>query len=197
VGNLQAAHDIASLLTVSNGYRQQAEAMLAKARLADERAMELCRNMLAGNLQPAAGVFDLNVIVKELAMMQSVGLSLDCHDEALPVAGEALGMLRALLNLCMNAKKAGADEIRVTTERLGGNNARMVINDNGSGMAPDVVMKLWDLPMSQDGLHGRGLPIVKKTIDGLGGVINVRSAPGQGATFTICLPLWDKGTPDA
>jgi signal transduction histidine kinase len=189
----QAAHDLASILTVSNGHRQKAAEHLEKAQLADERAMQLCRKMLSGNLSPAPGVFDLNVVVEELVSLQSTGLIFNQYEVPLPVAGDALAILRALLNLCMNAQKAGADQIVVRTR---GEDAMAVvsIDDNGSGMPAAMLMNLWDQPKSADHLHGYGLPIVKRTVEAHGGTVKVQSAPGQGTTFSIYLPLASVGT---
>jgi signal transduction histidine kinase len=184
----RAAHDLASLLTVSNGHRQKAQEHLAKAQLADERAMELCRKMLSGNLKPAPGVFDLNDVVDELVSLQSTGLTFDHGEGPLLVAGDALAMLRVLLNLCLNAQNAKADRVVVRTYRENAT-AVVTIRDNGCGMRPDMVMNLWNLPGSADSLHGHGLPIVKRTVEAHGGTVKVESAPGRGTAFSIFLPL--------
>jgi two-component system, cell cycle sensor histidine kinase and response regulator CckA len=193
----QTAHDLANLLTVANGHRQESEKYLEKAldhsrqaRKADELMMELCRSMLTGNLSPTPAVFDLNLVVKQLVPL---GVGTDHFDGPIFVTGSRLVIYRALLNLCVNAQNAGADRI-VATTRVRDGHAVVAIRDNGCGMPADMVANLWNLPMSDDQLHGHGLRIVKRTVESLGGTIDVESNAGRGTTFSISLPLSEAGT---
>jgi signal transduction histidine kinase len=102
-------------------------------------------------------------------------------------------MLRVLLNLCLNAQNAGADRIRVCT-RIRNNQALVIVRDNGRGMPPEMLMNLWNLPLSADSLHGHGLPMVKRTVVAHQGTIEVQSWPGRGTEFLISLPFATEGT---
>ena len=57
----------------------------------------------------------------------------------------------------------------------------MIIKDNGQGFA------LSDLEKSPPGYHG--LNIIKEMAEGLGGSLNISTAPGEGTTLTVSLPL--------
>lgn len=200
-----AAHDLGSFITVANGYRQRAEEALekankylARARVADQQAIQLVRGILTGS----PGNFDINVVAAELVdAVASLGGSLrvECG-KCLPflVTGDALKMHRALFNLCLNARNAGATNIKIKTGLLAGGTAVLVtVEDNGkgfpgSGLSESLMARpsesIWNLPVSADGLHGHGLAIVKKTIEEHNGSVEVWSQPGE-TVFKIWLPI--------
>ncbi len=70
-----------------------------------------------------------------------------------------------------------------------GTAAEVTIRDNGVGMDPVTAARLFE-PYYTTKEHGTGLglTLVRQTIQDHGGTIDVASAPGAGATFTITLP---------
>lgn len=67
---------------------------------------------------------------------------------------------------------------------------KIALSDNGSGIAEDVVPKIFDPFYTTKSLGhgtGMGLDISKKIIEQHGGTISVNSKPGQ-TTFTIVIP---------
>jgi signal transduction histidine kinase len=86
--------------------------------------------------------------------------------------------------------------ITVETSHLADQGAvRMVVRDTGSGIAPEVLPKIFDpfFTTKPDGT-GLGLSISHGIVQDHGGTIDVRSEPGQGATFTLTFPLADVST---
>jgi signal transduction histidine kinase len=67
------------------------------------------------------------------------------------------------------------------------------VEDDGSGMEPEVLRRLFDPFFSTrigSGGTGLGMGIVKRIVQRmLGGQITVESAPGEGTRFSIVLPL--------
>lgn len=67
------------------------------------------------------------------------------------------------------------------------------VDDDGAGMAPDVQARVFDPFFTTTmgaGRSGLGLHVAHNIVTGiLGGRIDLRSAPGQGASFTLLLPL--------
>jgi signal transduction histidine kinase len=120
------------------------------------------------------------------------------------------GELRqVLLNLISNAAQAIATRhagdpdappglIQVTTRRLG-DAAQVTVTDNGCGMDPATRARIFDpffttKPLGQ--ATGQGLSLAHATIVGRHhGQLDVRTAPGQGSTFTVTLPLPPEGLP--
>jgi two-component system, NtrC family, sensor kinase len=68
-----------------------------------------------------------------------------------------------------------------------------VCRDDGVGMAPEVLQRIFEpfyTTRFGQGGSGLGLHIARNIVVGLlGGAIDVRSAPGQGAEFRMVIPL--------
>ena len=117
-------------------------------------------------------------------------------DEAQPaIPLDPSGMHQVLMNLLSNALDAVAPHhglIRVTC-RYDAENRETILEviDNGAGVAPAMMKHLFELFHSTKGNRGTGLglAVAKKIVDEHEGSIAVRSAPGEGTTFTIRLPV--------
>jgi signal transduction histidine kinase len=68
--------------------------------------------------------------------------------------------------------------------------ARIIVEDNGSGISPENLEKIFTLFMStkQSRGTGLGLPVSQKIVQEHGGRIVVESQLGQGSRFTLELP---------
>ncbi|HSN91061.1 MAG TPA: sensor histidine kinase [Anaeromyxobacteraceae bacterium] len=96
---------------------------------------------------------------------------------------------RAVLNLVSNACEASprGSEVRIAV-LAGGDRAAVEVRDEGAGIEPDRLPRLFDAFVStkRTGAHvGMGLPNVKRIVDAHGGTVTVASALGAGATFRI------------
>lgn len=121
------------------------------------------------------------------------------------VADEAL-IRQAIRNLLMNAIEsfggrlpgapdsgAGTPARRVVVRgeaRQGPEGGiRLVVEDNGSGIAPDDLPRIFTpFFTTKERGTGLGLALVQKTAVVHDGQVEVRSEPGQGASFTLVLP---------
>jgi signal transduction histidine kinase len=109
---------------------------------------------------------------------------------------------QALLNVIHNAIEhcqTGAC-IRVETARFGPGQAMVRVTDDGPGIAPEeqkhVFERFYRRPT--EGRHrglGLGLAIAKAVLKSQGGSIHLRSEVGEGACFTLLLPLLEEGAP--
>jgi PAS domain S-box-containing protein len=120
-------------------------------------------------------------------------------DESEPeIMADANGIGQVLLNLLTNARMAMPDggEITIETRLLADQRAaRITVRDTGTGIAPEIIPKIFDpfFTTKRDGT-GLGLSISHGIAQDHGGTIDVRSAPGQGATFILTVPLADAAT---
>lgn len=119
-------------------------------------------------------------------------------DPALPpIPVDRNKLLLILVNLLRNAKYAcdesGAAEKRITVQTCTAEHgrARIIVQDNGIGIAPENLTRIFahGFTTRKNG-HGFGLHSSALAATEMGGSLHVRSeGRGQGATFTIELPL--------
>lgn len=75
-----------------------------------------------------------------------------------------------------------------------GDEARFWIRDEGPGIPPDDQVRIFErferrAPRSQEGGFGLGLSIVRAIAEAHGGRVELHSDIGQGALFTIVVPV--------
>ncbi|MBV8568983.1 MAG: response regulator [Acidobacteriaceae bacterium] len=123
------------------------------------------------------------------------------------IVANSTQLRRVLLNLVTNASEAlGHKEgfIRVSTgltrvragtvwegtgELPEGDYVVLEVSDNGCGMSPPALARIFDpFYSTKAGGRGLGLSAVQGIVRSHHGAIQVRSAPGQGTTFQIRLP---------
>lgn len=109
------------------------------------------------------------------------------------VSDEAL-LIQVWTNIVQNAIKFSPQGSMIEIRLQGGSEALVEITDHGCGMSEEAVSRIFDrfyqadTSRRQEGV-GLGLCLVKRILDMLGGQISVRSAPGEGSTFTVRLPM--------
>ncbi len=102
---------------------------------------------------------------------------------------------QVLLNILTNAAQAmdkPRGRIAITTRPVGESAVEIEIEDNGKGIAPDVLPKIFDPFFTTKEVGkgtGLGLSIAYKIVSQHGGHIDVRSTPGEGTTVTVTLPV--------
>jgi len=100
-------------------------------------------------------------------------------------------ILQVALNLIRNALQATREggHIRIGLARAG-DRARIEVADDGVGIAPEHLGRIWEPFFTTKGETGTGLGlgICKRIVEEHGGAIRVESALARGATFTVDLP---------
>jgi signal transduction histidine kinase/PAS domain-containing protein len=125
------------------------------------------------------------------------GLSLDLEvDEEMPTVRTDPGMVRQILvNLIGNAVKfteRGGMTVRLSAD---GDSISLEVADTGMGIGPELQERVFE-PFFQadpsttrrEGGVGLGLALSREFAGLLGGDLTLRSAPGEGSTFTLRLP---------
>ena len=102
-------------------------------------------------------------------------------------------LLQVLGNLVGNAIKftpeGGQVTVRVRAEPVAGAPVLFAVEDSGSGIRPEQLPHLFERYWTGDSRGvGLGLYIARSIVRAHGGDIEVRSAPGRGATFSFAIP---------
>ena len=110
------------------------------------------------------------------------------------VTGDNDGLEQVFINLLDNAIKNSpiGGKVSIGSGRIDGKSARVTVADEGPGIHPDhlahVFERFYQVPGARTGV-GLGLTIAKEIVIGHQGTITIESSPGEGARFTVTLPL--------
>ena len=119
----------------------------------------------------------------------------DIELEEIIYCGNEEMMNHVWVNLLNNAIKfsprGGTLTVRLARE---GDAAVCSVRDQGPGMDGDTRRRIFEKFYQGDTAHategnGLGLSLVKRIVDLCGGTVSVDSAPGEGSTFSVRLPL--------
>lgn len=194
----EIAHELAGPLTVAAG---QLEAVRRdrddeRLRAAHEATLELHRTS-QDLLTLARGELGLefDIRVQDLCEIAGeIGAEFPGVQLALPERAEILGdrerLRQALRNLVRNAVQASGTPsgvtLRVCTESAG--SVRLEVHDRGPGLSEAEQRRIFERHYSRRGGAGLGLAVARTIVEGHGGLLEVRSALGEGSRFTIELP---------
>jgi signal transduction histidine kinase len=150
--------------------------------------------------QPVAvqGVLrDVAAAVEPVAGPAGIAIELDVAENLPPVAGDEAALRRVFQNLVGNAIKYGAEArwIGVRAAFVDGR-VDVSVTDRGIGIAAADQAKIFDpfyrapdVVAAQIQGAGLGLSLVKRIVEAHGGQVTLKSAPGEGSTFTVSLPV--------
>ena len=125
----------------------------------------------------------------------SIRTHIDPQIPEMPFDREAVSSV--LINLLSNAEKFSPDRKEVTVRLFQKDNSAVLqVSDRGIGISPKEAEKIFtrfyrssnEIAAEAKG-SGLGLPLVKHIIEAHGGQVDVESVPGEGATFSIILPV--------
>jgi two-component system phosphate regulon sensor histidine kinase PhoR len=176
------------------------------ARLIDD-LLSLSRIELNAHLQPqttadvAAVVRQVADALQVLATERGVAIEIKAPADPLVVIGDRDELTRVFENLIENALKygGGGKRVEITLERgaaAGPGEAVVAVRDHGAGIAPEHLPRLTERFYRVDVGHSRaeggtglGLALVKHIVNRHRGRLTIESTLGQGAAFTVRLPL--------
>jgi signal transduction histidine kinase len=115
-------------------------------------------------------------------------------EPGLTVTGDNDTLEQVFINLLDNAIKnsPAGGKVNITSGQSEGKFAKVTVADEGPGIHPDhlahVFERFYQVPGARTGV-GLGLTIAKEIVIGHQGTITIESSPGEGARFTVTLPL--------
>lgn len=175
-----------------SGVCDRASAIVARLRNASTNEPKFC--------EPGV-VIATERSVFQLIVGADAPLTVECEDRAGRVRFSELDLTRIVTNLLVNARRAcgdaGSYSVRVAKlESEGVDWVKIEVSDDGPGMPPELCARIFERGVSGPESKGDGLGLwsVRRMVEAAGGVIWVESAPGEGATFEIRLPVVDVDT---
>lgn len=211
------AHEYNNILTPIISYGQIALAQpddhelmkkaVEKALSGAERAAKISSSLLGfAREQDHEHAADVNHVIQEAIGClgrdpRKDGMELVIDVPVVRVLISPLNLQQVLLNLILNARKAmrrHGGVLRITGRR-DGDDLILDVADTGPGIPPQVLDRLFEPfvthridpendPAAPKGT-GLGLCICRDLLRSAGGSITAASKPGEGATFTLRLPL--------
>ncbi|OIQ50864.1 Virulence sensor protein BvgS precursor [Pseudodesulfovibrio hydrargyri] len=202
-------------LLESSGPSPEQGRLIEIAQFSGERLTRLLTDILdisaieAGKFALSPAPVDVHDLVDSVVGLLAVttgqtGVSLGAFmDPDVPerVLADEIRLRQILFNLVGNGLKfTQQGSVSLHVSALGSDNGRggllFVVSDTGPGMADEELKTAFEtfgqvsqgLARSHQGA-GLGLPIVKRIIDLMGGTLCVDSAPGQGTSVYVSLPL--------
>ncbi len=214
------AHDLNQSLALVTGHAELAlhalesgepsteqlrEALTVVLRAALDGAETVTRLLTFARAPSDAGdsLIDLSTLIRETVQLTAPRWRDAAQAEAGPVAleveiagtptivGSPAAMREALTNLVLNAVDAmpRGGRLRLTARSEQGR-AIVEVQDNGTGMPPQVQAKIFEPFYTTKGERGSGLglAVVFGVVERHKGQISVRSAPNEGSTFRLEFP---------
>ncbi|WP_234419317.1 ATP-binding protein [Sphingomonas sp. EC-HK361] len=160
--------------------------------------------METGNLTVEAIPVDLchtltetSRIWEEQARARGLSFALELSDCPAMILGDPGRLRQIVFNLLSNAVKfTPAGRVTLGARKVGEGRYQVVVSDTGIGIAADQHEAIFEAFRQADagttrqfGGTGLGLAICRKIATAMGGTVSVASVPGEGATFTVDLPL--------
>jgi signal transduction histidine kinase len=198
-----------------------AKAHLTEIRRATDRGAKLTKQLLAitRKRDNAVTFVDVNAALRELEALliplirEDIELTIRRVGEPVMVLIDRQNFEQVLLNLVVNARDAvpkggsiliemgvttvTSAEIPASFAAAPGDFVRVIVRDDGVGMAADVQAHLFEpffTTKEVDKGTGLGLAFTYGVVRNAGGFITVTSAPGAGTTFAIHLPVADSAS---
>ena len=194
---------------------------LEEIKAASLRARDVVKQLLsfARKTDRQTSFIKLQHIVKETlnllraSIPKTIDIQTDISADAGYVKADPTQMHQVLINVCTNAShamdekggvlKVGLEEIELNVQSASlhheigpGKYVRLSIMDNGAGIKPDIIEKIFDPYFTTKELGkgtGIGLAVVHGIVKHHGGAIAVQSNEGEGTTVQILLPVCEQG----
>ncbi len=140
--------------------------------------------------------------IQSMALAKQLVLSVEVAEGIDSLESNPLKLRQIVINLVSNAIKfTEQGEVTVSARQVIssdqlGDQIALAVKDSGMGIPADIQEHIFEAFYQADGSYtrkaggtGLGLSIVSQLTTLLGGTIEITSAPGQGSTFTVLLPI--------
>jgi len=189
------------------GVPESVREMIERINTEAQRLSQMTRGILSfSSHEETGGDADVNLTVEFVldflcyeAARRGVSLMRNL-DHRLPVVRVDSNVLKQIvINIAMNALQAMEPEggrLLVESSALDSSEVCITISDTGPGIAGESLARIFEpyFTTKRPGEGtGLGLFVTRTLVENLGGRIEVSSAPGEGTSFTVMLPVDEHG----
>jgi signal transduction histidine kinase len=161
----------------------------------------------AGNVRIEVAEVDLSALIRSLVSRTAIAARMarcrldDELQEGVVGMWDPLALEQVAENLLTNATKFGAGHPIAVILRSNRQTAELIIRDEGIGISEEDRARIFQrferaVTKREHGGFGIGLWLANQLVVAMGGTIAIKSAPGEGTTFTVMLPLGGARQPE-
>ncbi len=187
---------------------------------AAKRASFLVKQILtfSRRRKPELAQISVNPIVKEITKLlkktlpANIEIRLSLKNQSDILMADPVNVHQILMNLCTNAAEAMQEKggkLEILLENTDQNDIdplnmpqgpsskflKIIVRDDGIGMPPEIRERIFEPYFTTKSMKkgtGLGLPVVYGIVEDLKGAVDVESKQGEGACFTVILPLFER-----
>jgi two-component system OmpR family sensor kinase len=161
----------------------------------------------AGNLRIEVAEVNLSALIRGVVSRTAIATQRarcrldDELQEGVVGMWDPLALEQVAENLLTNAIKFGAGKPIAVILRSDRQTAKLIVRDEGIGISEEDRARIFQrfeqaVTRREHGGFGIGLWLANQLVVAMGGTIIIESAPGEGTTFTVVLPLGDAQQPE-
>jgi PAS domain S-box-containing protein len=195
-GNMDAARTERAWTTIERNAKLQAQ--LVEDLLDVSRILQGKLSLNMGQVNLALTIRAALETVQLASQAKSIAIETKLDPQIPSILGDVTRLQQVVWNLLSNAIKFTSEKgrVEVSLEQID-NQAQIRVKDTGVGIPPSFLPYVFDYFRQADGATtrrfgglGLGLAIVRQIVEAHGGTVGAESlGEGQGATFTVRLPL--------
>jgi signal transduction histidine kinase len=202
------SHEVRTPLAVMSVYAQLAVRKISEGQ-ADSQTLEgltaisdeaqRLAELASGALSPKEqgdSLMNLTEIATQLVRLFEPMFAKECRNISMSLTkplfafGNVSEITQVIWNLIDNAlKHAKGGDIEIDGNATA-EDVYVIVGDNGDGISPAILPKVFERGISESGGSGLGLAIAKEIVEKHGGTLLIESEHGLGTTATLVLPAY-------
>jgi signal transduction histidine kinase len=148
------------------------------------------------SFDPIESLREVLELLRHQGQFESIQVDDRCIDAVCQVKMDRGRLAQVWINLLLNAQDAmqGEGQIVLTSE-IDGSAVTVAVQDDGSGIAPDVATRIFEpfyTTKAPGSGYGLGLAVCQRIIDENGGSLKLSQGSENGACFTVTLPCQEE-----
>jgi CheY-like chemotaxis protein len=182
----RAADLVQQILTFS--HRHEPEKRPIKVADVVREALKMIRASLPSTIEIKQDISSKAVVLADGSQLHQVILNL-CTN-----AAQAMQDQGGILEVCLVDATPGGQVTPIDADPAFGTYVQLTVRDRGGGIDPQIIDRIFDpffTTKKQGAGTGLGLAVAHGIVKSHGGIIDVDSHPGEGATFRVLLPAID------